>query len=173
MPSPGFTHRFLPDDDLILHSPPSVLVRPRHPWEQARAPWFCSFRRLETRPVRVGVGRSNVGFQPVSQYRVSDGFDSLQPRSVSQGMRSDRSGQADHLERSLHGCRVTQNKPRLAPPVSMRPIPPMWMMGPMSLDPNRAGEWRKGIVAMVPDLMVPAPHPGARNPVIAGSGRRR
>ena len=51
----------------------------------------------------------------------------------------------------------------------MRPIPPTGMMGPMSLDPNRGGEWTKGIVAMVPNIMVPDPHPGARKPVIAGA----
>ena len=54
----------------------------------------------------------------------------------------------------------------------MRPIPPTGMMGPMSRDPNRRGGWTKGIVAMVPNIMVPDPHPGARKPVIAGAGQK-
>ena len=42
----------------------------------------------------------------------------------------------------------------------------------MSDNPNRGGKGTKGIVAMVPNIMVPDPHPGARKPVIAEVGQK-
>jgi hypothetical protein len=38
------------------------------------------------------------------------------------------------------------------------PIPTSETMGPMSGYPNRVGTGTKGIVAVVPDIMVPVPH---------------
>jgi hypothetical protein len=92
MTSPGFTHRFLPDYDLILHSP-SKRPRPTAISLGASKRIPVLLRLCVLKPERSGSAwpRSNVGFQPGSPYRLSDGFDSFQPHRA---MRSDRSGQA-------------------------------------------------------------------------------